>query len=43
MALEKVGVAGCGLMGSGIAQMVAQAGRGFYDYSDPKNLKPIEL
>src|SRR6185437_9441155 len=26
MAIEKVGVAGCGLMGSGIAQVAAQAG-----------------
>ena len=26
MAIEKVGVVGCGLMGSGIAQMAAQAG-----------------
>ena len=43
MAIEKFGVAGCGLIGSGIAQVVAQAGRGFYDYSDPKNPKPIEL
>jgi 3-hydroxyacyl-CoA dehydrogenase len=39
MAIEKVGVAGRGLMGSGIAQ----AGRGLCDYSDPKNPKPIEL
>ncbi len=26
MAIEKVGVVGCGLMGSGIAQVCAQAG-----------------
>src|ERR1039458_10432136 len=26
MAIDKVGVVGCGLMGSGIAQIVAQAG-----------------
>ena len=26
MAIEKVGVVGCGLMGSGIAQVAAQAG-----------------
>jgi 3-hydroxybutyryl-CoA dehydrogenase len=26
MAIAKVGVVGCGLMGSGIAQVVAQAG-----------------
>ncbi len=43
MAIERAGVDGCGLMGSGIAQAFAQAGRGFYDYSDPKNPNPIEL
>jgi len=43
MGIERVGVAGCGLTGSGIAQAAAQAGRDFYDYSDPKNPKPIEL
>ena len=39
MAIKKVGVVGCGLMGGGIAQTCAQSGmygkksgKGFYDY-----------
>jgi len=39
MKIKKIGICGCGLMGSGIAEVVAKAGyqgrktgRGFYDY-----------
>ncbi|HXZ18328.1 MAG TPA: 3-hydroxybutyryl-CoA dehydrogenase [Candidatus Acidoferrales bacterium] len=47
MAIEKVGVAGCGLMGSGIAQVCAQAGfptvvREVNDELVAKGLKGIE-
>jgi 3-hydroxybutyryl-CoA dehydrogenase len=47
MAIEKVGVVGCGLMGSGIAQVCAQAGCDVVvrEVSDPlldKGLKSIE-
>ncbi len=47
MAIEKVGVAGCGLMGSGIAQVCAQAGfptvvREVNDALVEKGLKGIE-